>query len=100
MSIDIRTCLDASEFTVLQEIFPSQTYAYADVVLPGAAWAEKDGTFTNTERRIQLIRKAMEAPGEARPDWAITAALARRLLALDRPLPGWPPGKLGVHLPG
>jgi formate dehydrogenase alpha subunit len=86
----IRTCLDASEFTVLQEIFPSQTVAYADVVLPGAAWAEKDGTFTNTERRIQLIRKAVEAPGEARPDWTITAALARRLLALDGRVPVGP----------
>jgi formate dehydrogenase major subunit/formate dehydrogenase alpha subunit len=86
----IRTCLDASEFTVLQEIFPSQTCAYADVVLPGVTWAEKDGTFTNTERRIQLIRKAVEAPGGARPDWTITAALARRLLALDGRVPVGP----------
>jgi formate dehydrogenase major subunit/formate dehydrogenase alpha subunit len=77
----IRACLDACEFIVLQEIFPSQTVAYADVVLPGAAWAEKSGTFTNTERRIQLVRQAIDAPGGARPDWAITAALARRLLA-------------------
>jgi predicted molibdopterin-dependent oxidoreductase YjgC len=56
----IRACLEASEFIVLQEIFPSQTFAYADVVLPGAAWAEKRGTSTNTERRIQRVRKAIE----------------------------------------
>jgi formate dehydrogenase alpha subunit len=86
----IRACLDASEFMVLQEIFPSETFAYADVVLPGAAWAEKEGTFTNTERRIQLVRKAVEAPGAARPDWAITAALARRLLTLSGRTPVGP----------
>jgi predicted molibdopterin-dependent oxidoreductase YjgC len=71
----IRACLDASEFIVLQEIFSSQTFAYADVVLPGAAWAEKSATFTNTERRIQLVRPGIGAPGNARPDWAITAHL-------------------------
>ena len=86
----IRACLDTNEFLVLQEIFPSQTFAYADVVLPGAAWAEKSGTFTNTERRIQLVRKAIDTPGSARPDWAITAALARRLLALAGRMPVGP----------
>ena len=76
-----RRALAASEFVVLQEIFPSETAAYADVLLPGAAFAEKDGTFTNTERRVQLIRKAVEPPGEARPDWQIIQQLAQRLLA-------------------
>jgi formate dehydrogenase major subunit/formate dehydrogenase alpha subunit len=77
----IRRCLEACEFLVLQEIFPSQTSPFADVLLPGTSWAEKRGTFTNTERRIQLVRQAIEPVGEARPDWAITAELARRLLA-------------------
>jgi formate dehydrogenase major subunit/formate dehydrogenase alpha subunit len=75
-----RRALAACEFVVLQEIFPSETAAYADVLLPGAAFAEKDGTFTNTERRVQLIRKAIEPPGEARPDWQIIQQLAQRLL--------------------
>jgi formate dehydrogenase major subunit/formate dehydrogenase alpha subunit len=78
----VRKCLEATEFLVLQEIFPSETAAYADVLLPGASFAEKSGTFTNTERRVQLIRPAVEPPGAARPDWAITTDLARRVLTL------------------
>jgi predicted molibdopterin-dependent oxidoreductase YjgC len=90
----IRRCLEDCEFLVLQEIFPSQTAPFADVLLPGTSWAEKRGTFTNTERRIQLVRQAIEPVGEARPDWAIIAAVARR--TLDRqglrpvgPQAGW-----------
>ena len=78
----VRECLKAAEFIVLQEIFPSETSAYADVLLPGATWAEKSGTFTNTERRVQLVRPALDSPGEARQDWIITASLAQKLLAL------------------
>jgi formate dehydrogenase alpha subunit len=90
----VRECLENSEFIVLQEIFPSETSQYADVLLPGVSWAEKDGTFTNTERRIQLIRKAVTHPGEARPDWQITAELARRVIRLEGkgpvgPQAGW-----------
>jgi formate dehydrogenase alpha subunit len=77
----IRHCLEACEFVLLQEIFPSETSAYADVLLPGASFAEKTGTFTNTERRVQLVRKAVELPGEAREDWRTIAELARRVLA-------------------
>jgi formate dehydrogenase alpha subunit len=77
-----RRCLGAGEFLFLQEIFPSETAAFADVLLPGASFAEKAGTFTNTERRVQMVRKAVEPPGEARADWEVTAELARRLLAL------------------
>jgi formate dehydrogenase major subunit/formate dehydrogenase alpha subunit len=77
-----RACLEACEFVVLQEIFPTETAAYADVLLPGAAFAEKGGTVTNTERRVQLMRPALVPPGAARPDWAITADLARRVLRL------------------
>ena len=50
----IRECLEACEFIVLQEIFPSETSRYADVLLPGVSFAEKTGTFTNTERRVQM----------------------------------------------
>jgi formate dehydrogenase major subunit/formate dehydrogenase alpha subunit len=78
----IRYCLECCEFLVLQEIFPSETSAYADVLLPGVSFAEKTGTFTSTERRIQLCRKAIEPLGEARPDWQITAEIARRIIAL------------------
>ena len=61
---------------IVQDIFLTETAKLADVVLPSASFAEKDGTFTNTERRIQRIRKAVEAPGEARPDWEIIASIA------------------------
>jgi formate dehydrogenase alpha subunit len=59
------------EFLVVQDIFMSNTAKLADVVLPAAAFAEKEGTFTNTERRVQLLQKAVDPPGEARPDWQI-----------------------------
>jgi formate dehydrogenase alpha subunit len=77
----VRKCLDAVDFLVLQEIFPSETSQYADVLLPGVSFAEKEGTFTNTERRIQLVHKAIEPLGEARPDWRIITDLANCLLA-------------------
>jgi formate dehydrogenase alpha subunit len=64
------------EFLVCQDIFLSETAALADVVFPVASFAEKEGTFTNTERRVQLIRKAVEPPGEARPDWQIVCDVA------------------------
>lgn len=80
----IRHCLEACEFVVLQEIFPSETAPYADVLLPGAAFAEKTGTNTNTERRIQMVRQAVNPPGEARADWRIIADLAKRLLAAGK----------------
>ncbi len=79
----VRAALGAAEFVVLQEILPSASAEFADVLLPAAAWAEKDGTFTNTERRVQRVREALEPPGEARPDWAIVADLAARLLRLQ-----------------
>ncbi len=78
----VRHCLERCEFIVLQEIFPSETSAYADVLLPGVSFVEKTGTFTNTERRIQMCRKAIEPLGDARPDWQITVDLAKRIIAL------------------
>jgi len=59
------------DFILCQEIFMSETAKLADVILPATCWAEKDGTFTNSERRIQLIRKAVNPPGRARADWQI-----------------------------
>jgi formate dehydrogenase major subunit/formate dehydrogenase alpha subunit len=57
---------------------------------PGSSFAEKSGTFTNTERRVQLVRPAVAPPGEARPDWAITADLARRILGREGRVPAGP----------
>lgn len=79
----IRECLEALDFLVLQEIFPSETSVYADVLLPGVSFAEKSGTFTNTERRVQMVHKAIEPPGEAKPDWWITAEIAKRMIRED-----------------
>lgn len=78
----VREAMTKAEFTVLQEIFPSETAEYADVLLPGASFAEKEGSFTNTERRVQLIHDAVSPPGEAKKDWEITAEIAKRVLAL------------------
>jgi predicted molibdopterin-dependent oxidoreductase YjgC len=81
--------LRSLDFLVAQDIFLSETAQLAHVVLPAAAWLEKDGTFTNTERRVQLIQPIVRPPGQARPDWRITGELAERLDAkLGRP-PGW-----------
>lgn len=73
-----RKALKSLELLVVQDIFLSETAEMADVVLPAACFAEKDGTFTNTERRVQLLNKAVDPPGEAKPDWEIICALARR----------------------
>ncbi len=75
----VAEALDAVEFLVVQDIFPNETAQRADVVLPAAGFAEKLGTFTNTERRVQLIRPAIAPPGVSRPDWAIALDLAQRL---------------------
>ena len=90
----IKHCMEAADFIVLQEIFPTETAKYADVLLPGVTFAEKDGTVTNTERRVQMVRKAIEPLGQARQDWEITAEIAQRLIAkiglqLSGPQAGW-----------
>ncbi len=74
-----RQHMEQLEFIVGQDLFLTESTAYADVFLPATAWAEKDGTFTNTDRRVQRVRKAVDAPGEARADWEILADLARRI---------------------
>jgi formate dehydrogenase major subunit/formate dehydrogenase alpha subunit len=73
-----RHALENLELLVVQDIFLTETAALADVVLPAACYAEKEGTFTNTERRIQRVRKALDPPGEALADWEIICALAER----------------------
>ncbi len=67
------------DFLVVQDIFLSETAELADVVLPAAGFAEKEGCFTNTERRVQRVRKGLDPPGDARTDWSITCDLARRM---------------------
>ena len=67
------------DFLVVQDIFLTETAQLADVVLPATAFAEKDGTFTNTERRVQLLHAGLKAPGESRVDWDITTEIARRM---------------------
>jgi len=64
---------------VVQDIFLTETALLADVVLPASTFAEKDGTFTNTERRVQRIRRAMKSVGDSKPDWWITCEIAKRL---------------------
>jgi predicted molibdopterin-dependent oxidoreductase YjgC len=67
------------EFLAVQDLFLTETARYADVILPGASFAEKTGTFVNTERRIQLAHEAIVPPGEARPDWHILVELSNRV---------------------
>ncbi len=74
-----RQALDSLDFLVVQEIFLTATARLADVVLPAAAWAEKDGSYTSMERRVQWIDKAVNAPGEAREGLFIISEIARRL---------------------
>ncbi len=75
----VRHGLEQLDFLVVQDIFLSETAELADVVLPAASFAERDGTFTATDRRIQLIRQAIEPVGESRVDWQIVCDLAHRL---------------------
>lgn len=67
------------DFLVVQDIFMTETAELADVVLPAVTFAEKDGTFTNTERRVQRVRKVIDPVGDSKPDWWITCQLSKRL---------------------
>ncbi|MFC1953783.1 formate dehydrogenase subunit alpha, partial [Chloroflexota bacterium] len=75
----IKESLKKLKFLVVQDMFLSETDELADVVLPAASFVERDGTFTNTERRIQRVRKAIEPLGDSRPDWEITCQIARKM---------------------
>ncbi len=75
----VKAGLENLDFLVVQDIFLTETAALADVVLPAASFAEKDGSFTNTERRAQRVRKAINPPGEAKADWLILQELMAKL---------------------
>ncbi len=75
----VEASLKNLDFLVVQDIFLTETARMADVVLPSACFVEKDGTFSNTERRVQLIRKALDPPGQAKADWEIIAGIATRM---------------------
>jgi formate dehydrogenase major subunit/formate dehydrogenase alpha subunit len=88
--------MNSLEFLVVQDIFLNETARYADVILPAACFAEKDGVFTNSDRRVQRVRKAVEPPGEARADWEILCDLAR---ACGYPMPHYSgPGEVYAEL--
>ncbi|MCG2712331.1 MAG: formate dehydrogenase subunit alpha [Candidatus Omnitrophica bacterium] len=77
-STHVRKALENLEFLAVQDIFMTDTSEYADVVLAGASFAEKDGTFTNTERRCERIRKAIDCVGTSKADWEIICEIAKR----------------------
>jgi predicted molibdopterin-dependent oxidoreductase YjgC len=77
--------LAAAELVIVNDIFETETSAFADVVFPATSWAEADGTYTNTERRVQRVHPALRPPGDARDDWWIFRELSTRL-GHD---PGW-----------
>jgi len=75
----VEHCLQSAELLVCQDIFPTETTRFAHVILPAAAWSENDGTFASSERRVNRVRTASEAPGMAMPNWWIFKELAKRL---------------------
>jgi formate dehydrogenase alpha subunit len=75
----VKEALESLDLLVVQDIFLTETAALADVVFPGVCFAEKEGTYTNTERRVQRVRKAVDPPGEAKQDLEIIAELSKRL---------------------
>jgi len=75
----VKKALEKVDFLLVQDIFLTETAKMADIVLPAACYAEKDGTFTCTERRVQRVRKAVDPPGEARPDWRIFCDLSKKM---------------------
>jgi formate dehydrogenase major subunit len=75
----VKKGFDNLDFVIVQDIFMTETGQEADVVLPAACYAEKDGTQSNTERRVQKWRKAQEPPGEAKLDWQITCGIAKAM---------------------
>ncbi len=75
----VRKAMSKLELLVVQNIFLTETAKLADVVLPATAYAEKDGTFTNTERRVQRVRKAVDGPNKVMEDWKIVASIAKKL---------------------
>ncbi len=75
----VRKALSQLDFLVVQDIFLTETAEFADVILPASSYLEKEGSYTNTDRRVQLGRKVMDPPGEARVDWEIVQDIAQRI---------------------
>jgi formate dehydrogenase major subunit len=75
----VEHCLESAAFMVCHDIFPTETTRFADVIFPAAAWSEDDGTFSNSERRVNRVRKVSEPPGQAKPNWWIFKELAKRM---------------------
>ncbi len=75
----VRKALSALDFLVVQDIFLTETAEFADVILPASSYLEKDGTYTNTDRRVQLGRKVLDLPGDARVDWEVVQDIANRI---------------------
>ena len=75
----VERCLEKAEFLVVNEIFPNETTRFADVIFPATAWSEDEGTFTNSERRVSMVRKAVAPPGDAKPNWWVFKEIARRM---------------------
>jgi len=75
----VEHCLQSAEFLVCQDLFQTETTRFAHVILPSAGWSEDDGTFTNSERRVSLVRKVSEPPGLAKPNWWIFREIAKRM---------------------
>jgi assimilatory nitrate reductase catalytic subunit len=85
----LEDAFDRLELLVVQDIFPTPTSMRAHVVLPAAMWGEKDGTYTNSERRVSRVRKAVDPPGEAKADFDIFLAIAERVGCRDTLFAGW-----------
>jgi len=75
----VEHCLESAEFVVANDIFPTETTRFADVIFPATAWSEDDGTFTNSERRVNRVRKAVNPPGQAKPNWWVFKEIAKRM---------------------
>jgi len=86
----LKQALETIEFLVVQDGFhPTPTSEFADLVLPAAIWGEKEGTYTNSERRVSKVNRAVDPPGDARPDFDIFLDLAGRLGVREELFPGW-----------
>jgi formate dehydrogenase alpha subunit len=95
--LHVASALKKLEFLAVQDIFITETAEFADIILPSACFAEKDGTFTNTERRVQLLRKAVNPPGEALSDWEIICRLSAKF---GYPMNYESPGKIMDEIAG
>ncbi len=75
----VKEALKSLDFLIVQDLFMSETAEFADLILPAASFAEKEGTFTNTERRIQRVNQAIDPVGDSRPDWQIISQMAGKM---------------------